>query len=148
MDTFFCILKNQLISEPIMALPRANHQYALITDAANSTADTACGLGATLVQIDKHGFFLPSPTCLLLESAAAVWGMYIFHKYLKRKKFILYTDLKPLEKMDHLHTKTMNRLQAALLEHNFIIQCKKGNIMLADYLLRLPPSHPKFKAAF
>jgi len=73
--------------------------------------------------------------------------MYIFHKYLKRKNFILYTDLKPLEKMDHLHTKTMNRLQAALLEHNFIIQCKKGNIMLADYLLRLPSSHHKFIAA-
>jgi len=55
-----------------MALPRANHQYALITDAAYSTADIACGLGAILMQIDKHGKILPSPTCLLLESAAAV----------------------------------------------------------------------------
>ncbi len=41
------------------------------------------------------------------------------------KKFILFTDHKPLEKMGHLHTKTMNRLQAALLEHDFIIQYKK-----------------------
>jgi len=47
-----------------------------------------------------------------LEAAAAVWGMDIFNEYLKGKKFILYTDHK-LEKMGHLHTTTMNRLQAA-----------------------------------
>jgi hypothetical protein len=40
--------------------------------------------------------------------------------------------------MGHLHTKTMNRLQAALLEHDFVIQYKKGEIMPADYLSRLP----------
>ncbi len=40
--------------------------------------------------------------------------------------------------MGHLHTKTMNRLQAALLEHDFIIQYKKGEIMPADYLSRIP----------
>jgi len=39
--------------------------------------------------------------------------------------------------MGHLHTKMMNRLQAALLEHDFVIQYKKGEIMPADYLSRL-----------
>ena len=39
--------------------------------------------------------------------------------------------------MGHLHTKTMNRLQSALLEHDFVIQYKKGEIMPADYLSRL-----------
>ncbi len=78
----------------------------------------------------------------MLEAAAAVWGMDVFNEYLKGKKFILYTDHKPLEKMGHLHTKTMNRLQAALLEHDFIIQCKKGEIMPADYLSRLPSANP------
>jgi hypothetical protein len=77
-----------------------------------------------------------------LEAAAAVWGMDVFNEYLKGKKFILYTDHKPLEKMGHLHTKTMNRLQAALLEHNFVIHYKKGKIMLADYLSRLPSANP------
>lgn len=61
----------------------------------------------------------------LLESAPAVWGMDVFNKYLKGKKFILFTDHKPLEKMGHLHTKTMNWLKAALLGHDFVIQCKK-----------------------
>ncbi len=65
-------------------------------------------------------------------------GMDIFNEYLKGKKFILFTDHKPLEKMGHLHTKTMNRLQAVLLEHDFVIQYKKGAIMPADYLSRLP----------
>jgi hypothetical protein len=43
--------------------------------------------------------------------------------------------------MGHLHTKTMNRLQSALLEHNFVIQYKKGTIMPADYLSRLPSTN-------
>ncbi len=34
----------------------------------------------------------------------------------------------------HLHTKTMNRLQAALLEHDFVIQYKKVKLcLLATY---------------
>jgi hypothetical protein len=64
--------------------------------------------------------------------------MDVFNEYLKGKQFILFTDHKPLEKMGHLHTKTINRLQAALLEHDFVIQYKKGEIMPADYLSRLP----------
>ncbi len=74
----------------------------------------------------------------LLEAAAAVWGMDHFNEYLKGKKFILYTDHKPLEKLGHLHSKTMHRFQTALLEHDFIIQYKKGSDMPADYLSRLP----------
>jgi hypothetical protein len=147
----FSALQNALTSEPIMAFPRANRQYALITDAATGTADTPGGLGAILTQKDQYDNYYAisyasrqlkdheknySP--FLLESAAAVWGMDVFNEYLKGKQFILFTDHKPLEKMGHLHTKTMNRLQAALLEHDFIIQYKKGEIMPADYLSRLP----------
>ncbi len=61
-----------------------------------------------------------------------------FNKYLKGKKFILYTDHKPLEKLGHLYSKTMNRFQTALLEHYFIIQYKKGSFLPTDYLSRLP----------
>jgi RNase H-like domain found in reverse transcriptase len=72
-----------------------------------------------------------------LEAAAAVWGMDFFNEYLKGKHFILYTDHKPLEKLGHLHNKMLNRLQTALLEHDFVIKYKKGSDMLADYLSRL-----------
>jgi len=51
--------------------------------------------------------------------------MDVFNEYPNGKKFILFDDHKPLEKMGHLHTKTMNRLQAVLLEHDFVIQNKK-----------------------
>ncbi len=55
----------------------------------------------------------------LLEAAAAVWGMDHFNEYLKGKKFILYTDHKPLEKLGHLHSKTMNRFQTACQDFRF-----------------------------
>jgi hypothetical protein len=150
MDTFIN-LRKQLISEPVMAFPRTDQQYALITDAATGTPETPGGLGAMLSQVDKDGKFYAisfasrqlkdheknySP--FLLEAAAAVWWMDHFNEYLKGKKFILYTDHKPLEKLGHLHSKTMNRFQTALLEHDFIIQYKKGSDMPADYLSRLP----------
>ncbi len=69
---------------------------------------------------------------------AAAWGMEVFNEYLRRKQFILFTDHKPLEKLGHLHTKTLNHLQTALLEHDFIVHYKKGTNMPADYLSRLP----------
>jgi hypothetical protein len=134
-----------------MAFPKADRQNALITDAATGTADTPGGLGAILTQVDKDGNFYAisfasrqlkdheknySP--FLLEAVAAVWGMDFFNEYLKGKHFILYTDHKPLEKLGHLHSKMLNRLQTALLEHDFVIQYKKGSNMPADYLSRLP----------
>jgi hypothetical protein len=64
--------------------------------------------------------------------------MEVFNEYLRGKQFILFTDHKPLEKMGHLHTKMLNRLQTALLEHDFVVQYKKGTTMPADYLSRLP----------
>jgi hypothetical protein len=43
-----------------------------------------------------------------------------------------------LEKLGHLHSKTLNRLQTALLEQDFVIQYKKGSNMPANYLSRHP----------
>ena len=68
------------------------------------------GLGAILTQIDKAGNFHAisyasrqlvtheknySP--FLLEMQAAVWGMDYFQEHLRGKRFILFTDHKPLE---------------------------------------------------
>jgi hypothetical protein len=152
----FSALQNALTSEPIMAFPRADRQYALITDAATGTADTPGGLGAILTQKDKYDNYYAisyasrqlkdheknySP--FLLESAATVWGMDVFNEYLKGKQFILFTDHKPLEKMGHLHTKTMNWLQAALLEHDFVIQyiVKRVSWFRSSLLLRINNKH-------
>jgi len=126
---------------------QANQQYALIMDAAMGTADTPAGLGAILTQVDKDGNSFTSRqlkdheknySLFLLKAAAAVWGMDFFNEYLKGKRFILYMDHKPLEKLDHLHSKTLNRLQMALLEHDFVIKYKKESNTPVDYLSRLP----------
>jgi hypothetical protein len=94
----FYILQKQLTSEPVVAFPKSDRQYALITDAATGTDDTPGGLGAILTQVDKDGNFHAisfasrqlkdhemnySP--FLLEAAAPVWGMDFFNKYLKGK---------------------------------------------------------------
>jgi hypothetical protein len=94
----FYILLKQLTSEPVMAFPKSDREYALIPDAATGTADTPGGLGAILTQVDQDGNFHAisfasrqlkdhemnySP--FLLEAAAAVWGMDLFNEYLKGK---------------------------------------------------------------
>jgi len=141
----------KVLQQQLMAFPRSDRQYALITDAATGTADEQGSLSAILTQIDKEGNHFAisfasrqlkdheknySP--FLLEAAAAIWGMDIFNKYLRGKQFLLFTYYKPLEKLGHLHTKTLNHLQAASLEHDFVVQYKKGTYMPADYLSRLP----------
>jgi len=51
----FKVLQQQLTSDPVMAFPRSDRQYALITDTATGTADFSGGLGAILMQMDEHG---------------------------------------------------------------------------------------------
>jgi hypothetical protein len=117
----FKVLQQQLTSDPVMAFPRSDRQYALITDAATGTAEFSGRLGAILTQVDKNGNHYvisfasrqlkdheKNYSPFLLEAAAAVWGMEVFNEYLKGKQFILFTDHKPLEKLGHLHTKTFS----------------------------------------
>jgi hypothetical protein len=86
----FKVLQQQLTSDPVMAFPRSDHQYSLITDAATGTAEFTGGLGAILTQIDQHGNHytisfasqqIKNYSPFLLEAAAAVWGMEVFNEY-------------------------------------------------------------------
>jgi hypothetical protein len=70
----------------------------------------------------------------LLEMDAVVWAMEYHQEHLRGWQFILYTNHKPLELLGTLHTKTMNRLQLAMLDFDFEIRCKKGSEIPADYL--------------
>ena len=145
----FRILKQQLISNPVVAYPRADRQYALIVDASTGSATEEGGLGAILTQVDNEGKFHvisygsrqlvkheKNYSPYLAEMQAAIWGMDFYAQYLRGKRFILYTDHKPLEKLGHLHKKTFNRLQIAMNEFDFEIKYKKGITMPADYLSR------------
>ena len=142
-------LQSILCSEPVVAYPRSDRQYALITDAACGDDNNPGGLGAILTQIDEKGQFYviayasrklakheKNYTAFLLEMQAAVWAMDHFDVNLRGKNFLLYTDHKPLEKLGKVHTKTLNRLQEAMNTYSFQIIYKKGSEMPADYLSR------------
>jgi hypothetical protein len=142
-------LKQALVSEPIVDYPRQNRPFSLIVDAATGSDQADGGLGAILCQTDekdqqrviayasralvKHE---KNYTPFLLEMMAAVWGMEHFSTYLRGRKFTLYTDHRPLEKLGTVHTKTLNRLQQAMTDYDFIIKYKKGEEMPADFLSR------------
>ena len=75
-------------------------------------------------------------TPFLLEMQAGVWAMDHFDTYLRGRHFTWYTDHKPLEKLGKVHTKTLNRVQEAMLKYDFEIVYKKGSEMPADFLSR------------
>ena len=142
-------LQTCLTSEPLVAFPRKDCQYALITDAATGDDIHPGGMGAILTQVDKDNKFYviayaskklekheKNYTPFLLEMHAAVWGMEHFSHHLKGKRFLLFTDHKPLEKLGKVHTKTLYRIQEAMLHYDFEIHYKKGEEMPADYLSR------------
>jgi len=89
----FYALQKQLTSEPVMAFPEADRQYALITDAAMGTANTPGGLGVIVTQVDKEGNVYAisfasrqlkdhekNYSTFLLEAATAVWGKDFFNE--------------------------------------------------------------------
>jgi hypothetical protein len=47
-----------LCSKPVLAYPRSDRQYALITDASFGDDNTADGLGAILTQTDEGRFYI------------------------------------------------------------------------------------------
>ncbi len=142
-------LKSCLTSQPIVSFPKKHLQYALITDAATGDDNHPGGMGAILTQVDKDGKFYviayaskkiekheKNYTPFLLEMYAAVWGLEHFSHHLRGKRFMLFTDHKPLEKLGKVHTKTLYRIQEAMLHYDFEIHYRKVDDMPADYLSR------------
>ena len=91
----FQVLKLSLTSNPVVAFPRSDHQYALIVDASTGTSSIEGGMGAILAQVDRLGTFHvisygsrqlvkheKNYSPYLLEMAAAVWGMEFYDEYL------------------------------------------------------------------
>jgi len=69
---------------------------------------------------------------------ACAWAIDHFDVYLRGRRFVLYTDHKPLETMKTIHQKTMNRLQERMNMYDFQTVYKKGSEMPADILSRQP----------
>jgi hypothetical protein len=88
-----------------LAFPRSDQEYLLITNAYTPTTELPGGLCATLAQRNNQNQIQvisnasrqlkeneKNYTPFLLETAAAVWGMDNFNKYLKGSPFTLYMD--------------------------------------------------------
>jgi len=145
--TAFQELQTYLCSEPIVDYPRRDCPYALIADASLGDEKKPGGLGVILTQLNKQGEHCViayasqklqkhknNYTPFLLEMQTAIWGMEQFSTYLRGRKFTLYTDHRPLEKLGKVQTKTLNRLKEAMNTFDFEIIYKKGSEMPADYL--------------
>ena len=143
-------LKKLLTSEPVVAHPRRGKPFILHTDGALGDADNPGGLGAVLSQLDEHGKerviayasrslrkHERNYSAFLLEVTAAVFGIEHFDTYLLGKRFTLYTDHKPMEKLSEVHKKTLNRLQQLMMEYDFTLCYKRGEEnSVADFLSR------------
>ncbi len=103
----FNILKQQLVSNSLVAYPIADRQYTLIVDTSTGSATEERGLGAILTQINSDEF--------------RAWTSLPGGEE-RGELFILYTDYKPLENLGYLHKKTLNRLQIAMNEFVFKIR--------------------------
>jgi hypothetical protein len=84
-----------------------------------------------------------SPFLLAAACAGDVLGMDHFNEYLKGKKFIPYMDHKPLEKLGHLHSKTMNHFQTALLETTSLSSKRRSQTCRRTTYHDFQPAQPK-----
>ena len=130
----FDTLKERLTSPEVLAYPDPRLEYHLVVDASVGSDESEGGMGASLIQIRDGkpraiGFVSRKTvkheknySAFLLEMAACVFGIQHFHIYLKGRKFFLYTDHRPLEKLSKIHTRTLHRLQQLMNEYQFVIK--------------------------
>ena len=84
-------------------------------------------------------------SAFLNELTRCVFGIEHYSSYLKGCRFDLLTDHRPLvEKLNAVHSKTLNRLQQIMMDYNFEIKYLKGEVIPADYLSRCFGIHRHF----
>ena len=144
-------LKQELVSNRVMAPPRTDRPYKLFTDACDYV------VGAILVQEDDRGVerviqyvshALSSPqkrwATIEKEAYAVAYAIEKLRTYLYGAQFTVYTDHKPLKA---LFTRQMNstkvqRWGVLLAEYGARIEYRRGrNNIRADMLSRIRPTH-------
>ena len=124
----FHLIRNALISEPVVAFPRADQKFALISEPHMPSKHQEGCLSASLCQIDNQGAFHVLSHAsrqfkdheanyppLLIDMANALYGMDAFDQYLRGQPFILYMDERPQPDLSHLHKRTYACFHAAAL---------------------------------
>ena len=146
----FKLLQAEIASRPVMAYPNKEGKFHLYVDAALGDSKHQGGLGAVLMQDQPAGVKRPVAFAsrrltkhernyppFLAEMAAAVYGMDQFVHHLTGRHFYLYTDHKPLVRLNTAHTKTLNRLQVRMNElHPTLRHINGQDNVVADFLSR------------
>ena len=151
----FETLKEELVSEHVMAHPQLNKPYKLYTDACDYA------IGGILCQDDDQGIERPivytskqlSPTqrkwaVIEKEAYALVKALIKLRPYLLGAEFTAYTDHKPLTS---LFTKEMNntkiqRWAVLLEEYGCKVEYRKGKNNIRAYMLSRIKVHPEISA--
>ena len=72
----------------------------------------------------------------LLEMLTVTFGCKHYHHYLYgQKKFMVYSDHRPLSKLNKVHTKTQGLLKEMLLDYNYEIVYRQGEDQEAAHFL-------------
>ena len=154
--TTFRRLQHLLINEPVIAYARNDLPFKLYCDASMGTVERnghkiSGGLRAVLTQVHEDGkervvgyasrklkTHEENYPAYLLELLAVTFGCEHYHHNLYgQKKFIVYSDHRPLSKLNKVHTKTQGRLREMLLDYNYEIVYRPGEDQeAADFLSR------------
>ena len=151
--TAFETLKRFLCSTTALAYPNKEGQFHLYVDAATGSivSGEEGGLGACLMQEQPDGrkqvVAFASKRLIkhernyavgLLEMQAVCFGIEQFELYLRGRRFIVYSDHKPIvNNLSAANTKTYQRLSQKLRDYHFEIRYVKGeDNVVADYLSR------------
>ena len=139
----FNTCKNILTSEPVLAYPDFSKPFELTTDASNYAISGILSQG-------NHPICYASRTLnpaeinystIEKELLAIVWSCKYFRPYLFGRKFVIYTDHKPLQYLMSLKepNSRLVRWKLKLEEFEYEIRYKKGkNNQAADALSRNP----------
>ena len=142
----YSLLKNIIISKPILHLPDINKLFTIRTDASDR------GLGAVLLQeVDGSLFPIAFASRKLLnrernysaiekECLAIVWGIQKFSLYLYGRQFVLQTDHFPLQYLNaaKFENSRIMRWALCLQRYNFNVEHIKGSDNVgADFLSRV-----------
>ena len=144
----FDMLRNSLISTPILKLPNSDKPFSVDTDACNHQ------IGAALFQKDEDGVrhpvhfstrtFLPPErnyNARERERLTVIWAVQFLLPYLEGRAFTLYTDYAALKWMFTLTdaSKLLASSRLRLLEFDFEIKYSKGVLNTIAYAIsRLP----------
>ncbi|GJZ86045.1 putative reverse transcriptase domain-containing protein [Tanacetum coccineum] len=123
-ETMFQLIKQELYSAPIMALPEGSEDFIVYCDASKK------GLGAVLMQREK---VIAYASCQLkiyeknytthdLELGAVVFSLKLWKHYLYGTKYTVFTDHKSLQHI--LNQKELNMRQRRWLELHSDYDCE------------------------